>query len=273
MEGDLGINLSRFVRFDQYGIYGVNLTGDSHYVPKSENDIWEDASYGMTWKGFFMKNRYGEGYVEISSENDFRVMASPTDERIKIGNLSQDSDTKDFIYGIKISNELNETVMESDDRWQLWLRDKLFINSTNNNYDLKLGYLSKTKPSTDIHETINMNDKFLVYEDGSMVATDGNFTGTINATGGKIGNMTIEQVETSAYRVTIESDRGTVFVNGQEFGTITLTAHLYKGAEEISSGLTYRWKRNGTNLPQTTKSISVVATDSDVDIYECAVYN
>ena len=273
MEGDLGINLSRFVRFDQYGIYGVNLTGDSHYIPKSESDIWEDASYGMTWKGFFMKNRYGEGYVEISSENDFRVMASPTNERIKIGKLSQDSDTKDFIYGIKISNQLNETVMESDDRGQLWLRDKLFINSTNNNYDLKLGYLSKTKPSTDIHETINMNNKFLVYEDGSMVATDGNFTGTINATGGKIGNMTIEQVETSAYRVTIESDRGTVFVNGQEFGTITLTAHLYKGAEEISSGLTYRWKRNGTNLPQTTKSISVVATGSDVDVYECAVYN
>jgi hypothetical protein len=31
-----------------------------------------------------------------------------------------------------------------------------------------------------------------VHEDGSMVATDGQFTGVIYATGGKIGNMEIE---------------------------------------------------------------------------------
>jgi hypothetical protein len=38
---------------------------------------------------------------------------------------------------------------------------------------------------------MNANNKFFVYEDGSMKATEGEFTGTIHATGGTIGGVEI----------------------------------------------------------------------------------
>jgi hypothetical protein len=82
----------------------------------------------------------------------------------------------------------------------------------------------------------------MVYEDGSMKATDGEFTGIIYATGGKIGNLDITSLEESSYQVAIESDTGTVFKNG--VGIKILTARLYKGKDEITEGITgYQWYR------------------------------
>jgi hypothetical protein len=40
-----------------------------------------------------------------------------------------------------------------------------------------------------VHEVVNANNKFMVYEDGSMRATEGYFKGEIHATGGTIGGL------------------------------------------------------------------------------------
>lgn len=161
--------------------------------------------------------------------------------------------------------------METDNTGKLWLKNRLDISSTSSNYNIGIGYLTGTKPSTSIHEVFNANNAFYVYEDGSIKATSGEFTGTIYATGGKIGNMTINEVEQSTYRTEIESDDGTVFKNGE--GTKHLTAKLFRGDSEVTTGtFVYKWFLNGVQLTNTTKQISVTASSlNDVYTYSCQI--
>ena len=105
--GDKKIDLNTYVRYDKYGLYGVQNGED--YVATSLDDIKENASFGLTWDGFFIKNKYRDGYVSISSTDDFQVVANGT-ERIKIGKFN-DNDK----YGIRIKNDNGDTVFETDD--------------------------------------------------------------------------------------------------------------------------------------------------------------
>ena len=58
----------------------------------------------MTWRGFFIKNKYGPGWVEVSSENDFAVYDGIT-QRIKLGNLGAPSAP---VYGLVVRDELSQ---------------------------------------------------------------------------------------------------------------------------------------------------------------------
>lgn len=99
LSGDTGINLSKFVRFDHFGIYGIDsdASEDETYEPSTEDDIWDDAKFGMTWKGFFVKNKYDNYSVEVSSVDDIRVLKQDV-ELIKIGKLSNNT------FGIRIAD-------------------------------------------------------------------------------------------------------------------------------------------------------------------------
>ncbi len=272
----VGTIINKFVRFDQYGIYGINNWDSGQtatpYDPsvednglKGEDKIWRDAHFGMTWKGFFIKNKYGTGYVEISSEKDI-VVSDGIYDRLKIGNLGN---TNNPIYGIRIRDDSNTIVMETIDNGTLWLKGQLNVLTTGVQ-TVGIGYLPAVKPETSIHEVINANNAFIVYEDGALKATKGEFTGTINATGGTIGGLSIDSLVGSAHRVEITSDSGIIFNNG--VGTKILTAHLYIDNQEITTGLTYQWKRNGTVIFNTTKSISVTADSNDANYtYECVI--
>lgn len=192
-----GINLSKFVRFDHFGIYGIERPGEENYIPTSETDIWNDAKFGMTWNGFFVKNKYGGHYVEVSSTDDIRVVKTPEGsspvELIKIGAL----DSNNTVFGIRISDDGGAPVMESDNTGKLWLRDRLNISSTEDEYNIGVGYLDGYKPGyPDIHEVFNANDAFLVYEDGS-----------IKATSGTIGTMTIEKIERAYYEIVCDKEK------------------------------------------------------------------
>ena len=213
-----GINLGKFVRFDHYGVYGVN--GESNFSPNSEQDIYDKASFGMTWNRFFMKNNKGTGSIEISTDKDIQIKAGEN-ERIKIGRLDENGQQ----YGIRISDDFGNPVMETGDKGKLWLKNQLNISKSKDDYNIQLGFLDNTKDNSDVHEVFNATGKFIVYEDGSMKATDGEFTGTIHATdgeftgtihatGGKIGNMTIGDVESgieSTKDVEIIANHGTTF--------------------------------------------------------------
>ena len=117
-------DLNTFVRFDQYGIYGIKgwipEKGSNGYAPQSEEEIWNDASFGMTWEGFFMKNKRGNGSVEVSSKEDVVVKKDGV-ARVKIGRLNENQDPD---YGIRISNADGAPVMESDDKGELWLKNR-----------------------------------------------------------------------------------------------------------------------------------------------------
>ena len=188
-----GFNIAKFVRFDQYGIYGIN--GQSEFDPNvpenekiGEDKIWENANYALTWKGFMLKN--DDGSVRITSTEDIQVMGGNT-ERIKIGRI------KENVYGIRISNAEGTIVMETDDQGELWLRERLQVGTPETS-KVEIGYLDATRNDTEIHEVIHAGDEeqeFIVYEDGKMVAQGAVFHGTIIAEGSKIGNMTVGEIE------------------------------------------------------------------------------
>ena len=91
-------NENQYVRFDKYGLYGVN---SSNVVINSEQDVWDNASFGFTWNKFFLKNKTSYGGVEISSDSDILVTVGSGNsevERVKIGNLGNNN------YGIRIKD-------------------------------------------------------------------------------------------------------------------------------------------------------------------------
>ena len=113
---DLNKNYSKsnFVRFDRFGVYGVLSNIDKEeFIPENIDDIKSVANFGLTWDGFFIKNNYTDGYVSISSDDDFQVVANDT-ERIKIGALTRKVDGS-YRYGIRIKNDEGQSVFETSD--------------------------------------------------------------------------------------------------------------------------------------------------------------
>lgn len=244
-------NYGKFVRLDQYGLYGID--GQEEFSPTKESDIWEKAKFALTWKGFMLKNRYGNGYVSIDSEQDFVVVDEAGKTRIKIGNIGGDSAP---VYGIRVANAQGAPVMETDDSGELWLKNRLIVGN-NNTSTVEIGYLAGVRNGTNKHEVIHAGEgsqSFIVYEDGKMVATGAEFTGIINATGGQIGGVDIAEIDLG-YQVLITSDSGQAFI---EEGEKRLTAQLYKGDRLITENVEYQWYKNGVKLIGETSNTLIV---------------
>lgn len=68
---------SKFVRFDQFGIYGYS--GREDFVPSSEEEIWSDndgepnpdVKFGLTWKGFFLRGNSNQAGLSITNTQDY----------------------------------------------------------------------------------------------------------------------------------------------------------------------------------------------------------
>ena len=66
------VNFNKFVRHDQYGFYGYSgKSGD--FIPQDIDEIKTQATFGLTWDGFFMNASDGSSSVIINS-NDNRVI-------------------------------------------------------------------------------------------------------------------------------------------------------------------------------------------------------
>ncbi len=194
-----GVNLGKFVRHDQFGFYGVDFNEPNRYdrfKPQEMSDVWSTADFGLTWDGFFFKNKDENNnyWIEISSENDFAIMEGDPSEpesgapRVKIGRLGNG------IYGLLINDEDGDPVLqasnanddpETDIDSTLWLTGILNIKQTiEDPKQIRIGYFdSATK---DIKETINVNDEFIVWEDGSVKTITG-----------EIGGIQIDQLSTT----------------------------------------------------------------------------
>lgn len=208
-----GYDQNSYVRFDSFGIYGIQ--GKLNFVPKKEQDVYDNAKFGMTWKRFFMKNNTEDGgSVEISSDQDFQVMSAGK-ERIKIGRLDSsqvefvDSDgvtkTKTvYSYGLRISNAEGSPTLVAKDGF-LWLQDKISIGDGSNTM-VSFGYLdvpdgTENENLETYHQVFNANDRFIVYENGDVTANNGIFNGEVNAISGSFGDK--KQVKISENGLTI----------------------------------------------------------------------
>lgn len=90
-----------YVRFDQYGIYGINNL-EEDFEPKSEEEVWQKANFALTWNGFMLKKSDNNGSITIDSKNDINLLDSNGNELIHIGYLGENA------YGMKILGEDGE---------------------------------------------------------------------------------------------------------------------------------------------------------------------
>ena len=125
---DGAVDTTQFVRFDQFGIYGIQNAPEV-YIPASEAQIYQDANFGLTWNKFFMKSVNGDKSIEISTDRDI-VVKSGEVERIVIGRV--DGPTSDN-YGIHVRNADNETVFQCDNEGSYlsgWSLTKDYLESS-----------------------------------------------------------------------------------------------------------------------------------------------
>lgn len=251
-----GIITNNFVRFDQYGVYGIKGTADDPYNPQKEitvdgktivgeDKIWRDALFGMTWKGFFLKNRSADKnqQIEISTEKDICVSKTIDDkviDKIRIGQIT----TKDnkVVYGLQLKDDTGATTMETDDNGQLWLRDKLRISDT-----VSIGVLETGK---DRYQVFNSNNNFIVYNDGTVEATQGNFSGST------IGGFTIEDNRLFSNDVVLSS-------RGIEIRNNGILSILDGNTEVFSANKAFHEKTTDTT-PQEGKTYYTYNKDTDV---------
>lgn len=109
-------DLKTYVRFDQYGLYGVKGISHEDYVMTGIDDIEDKANFGITWHGFFIRSAHDDGRISITEDNDIQVLQGEKGdeiERIKIGKLTN-SPIGDNVYGIRIRNTQNQVTFETD---------------------------------------------------------------------------------------------------------------------------------------------------------------
>lgn len=307
-----------FVRYDQFGLYGIK-NHSSDFIAKSEEEVWENAQFALTWNGFKLQSDGTDGYVSITSDNDIQVFQGEK-PRITVGRIGTYSDegtgtvAKD-IYGIRIADADGASVMVTKDDGTLWLTSALYVGGEDINAKqakVQIGYLEETREKDEngdpikdgTHEVIHAGDgdqTFIVYEDGKMEATGATFKGTIYATGGKIGTMTIGDVEElgkkaeQIKKIDIQSKKGYNFNVGQD-GTsspeqLSLTVKAtgfdltdskirwygsvdFETWDEIGTGLIYNLAyedfKKIENLVNYTYFIKVVYDDNEYNNY-CTV--
>jgi hypothetical protein len=150
-------------------------------------------------------------------------------------------------------------VLETDSEGKLWLKEELNVGTTDTS-TVKIGYLNETKiqnvggvvSDTGIHEVIRAGDtgsEFIVYEDGSLKATNGEFTGTVYANAGSIGDFTVGDINNAI---------------GNMDSLAGATRKL-----DISSNLGYNFKVEGETI--TPSSIPLKATPVVVKIDKSTV--
>jgi hypothetical protein len=89
------------------------------------------------------------------------------------------------LYGLRISSG-EGTVMETNSEGELLLKKGLIVSASGvDDGSITIGQVNDT--------VINANNKFIVYNDGSVLANTGTFTGTINANEGTIGNLRLKE--------------------------------------------------------------------------------
>ena len=278
-----GFNSSKFIRFDQFGLYGIN--GHPNFNPLindgavGEDKIKRDASFALTWDGFMLKSNNNGGYISITSDNDLQVFDSNERERIRLGRIKEGLES---FYGLQIKDGAGITIMSQKSDGSLWVKDVLNIQTEGTEETMssvRIGFMTGDEKDgfNTLPQVINANDNFIVYQDGSVKAnngyfqgevyatdsyfqgeihaTAGTFTGEITATGGQIGGLGVQElVDKVEYQVKIQIIRGanegddatSIFEKDTE--AKILKAILYKGTNPVEGDpqdFSYQWSKDG----------------------------
>ena len=282
-------NYGKFIRFDQYGLYGVR--GTDEFIPTSVSDIESTADFALTWDGFFIKSNHKEdsepdtGYISISSNDDLVVVDGNGVRRIKVGRLAADS--SGVVYGLETFDSSGNTVFATGGDGSLYLRKKMYVGPDTYSPRTQLGTVKTwNDDSGEIDSTRsyiyskifsvsnpNGEEKIAFYDDGRLVAEEATIKGTIYADAGKIGNMTIGDVTGTIKDVqgfTVNSADGLSFkvgTSGVSPSELNFEITLI-GCQEQSQVTRYLWYggNDGKNWVQLQESTSKTFKFIYVDI-------
>ena len=137
--------------------------------------------------------------------------------------------------------------MVTESNGTLWLKNRLNIGTDISRAKVGIGYL-ETVDSVHQREVFNANDNFIVYEDGHLKAKSGEFSGTVEITGGTILGRPVSAFGGMiAQTASIISDNGYVFYD-ETPSSITVTA--------LDATLC-TWTKNGVTLGTTSTSLTI----------------
>ena len=290
----INFNYMKYVRFDQFGLYGINSNSDFNPLAADENGkvgiakIFENADFALTWEGFSLRTKKDghSGYVRITKEDDISLVNVNANgeeiTQVKIGVISGSGENP--IYGIQLRDMENKVSLEQGSDGKVWIRDALKVGESNSS-TVSIGYIEDDINDNNAHAVIKAGDKettFVVYEDGTfhavggyfegkIKATSGSFTGRIDATEGSIGGMDISSIVSGIYEVSIEATDGIIFKNE---GEKELTAKLYQRGEEVTNKvIAYQWyKDREIMIGETNQTLIVSSKDFEETIeYVCEI--
>lgn len=245
-----------FVRFDQYGIYGVekNEWEDArkagvpeseyeYFVPTSVDDIENNAMFGLTWKGFFLKSLYNDGYVSISNTDDIEVkrtdpLTGKTNTIIKIGAFRKDKNKKVVDkYGIRIADYNGNSVFETGSDGKLFIRNAI-----------QVGDMESADDSTPaiVIDGLNSEIRSSNYSDGAglgwLIDKEGDaYFNNITARGA-IKTAVFEYAEIQAvggvflFRPSSTIKKARISTNGKDLILEVEKAHLFRAEKNGQSG-------------------------------------
>lgn len=268
-EDNTKYDFSKFVRFDRFGLYGVEgIDGTSGFKPQSLKDIKDNASFGAVWDEFFIKNKYENGYVSMSSTNDFTVVRDNM-KVVEIGNINDEGEvittetTKynpiDFVEveGVLVPDfDPSETYYEYDSTLEEYVRVAEPTAADAENYYTKI---TETTTVTQPVYGIVIRDK------------SGNLMFEANSEGDVTLSGTLRSINyrpnLSGWQIAREGDAE--FNSIQVRGSIHAAVFEYDEVQAIG-GLVYirpstaitTAEVNGRNLILTVENPAIIATDN-----------
>ena len=253
--GEDAYDLQTYVRYDQYGLYGIK-NGES-FKAQNLSEVIDKAHFAVTWDGFFIKNSYeGGGQVEITSDNDFRVLKDGGVEKIKIGALEWEDANGNVttdpaqgvgaptLYGIRILNDDGDEVMKTDDEGNITITGTIYANAGEiggmfvDDDKLTMDTIV-LEPGVGIYSTEKIdNQPAFTISDVDGGATFRN----INALGGTLGELTVQDIITvgdATHNGTIQSYEYTTGSSGwaiKSDGTSEFQNTIVRGEINATSG-------------------------------------
>lgn len=263
------VQTGNFVRHDQYGIYGVNNINDTDWKPYAAKNggaleyIRENAAFGMTWDGFFMRNK-AYAYQGLNEEETVYYYKNNNNEYIALDETEafqkdveyytkeeKSGDTAEYILRFifssnKVYYEKNyKYIITNDEEPQA---GKTYYIKENNEYiefegetfNSSLTYYEKTNEEEFVqHDNNNDFVQDQVYYEkvfGSgytEISSDGDiivFDGLYNRI--KIGNL--GTVGAPIYGIQINNNLGQSVMETIEDGSLWLKNRLNIGASDDS---------------------------------------
>jgi hypothetical protein len=201
-------NFGKFVRFDQYGLYGIK--GSDDFYPQNSQEIREKANFGFTWDGFFLKTQ--DGSVSISTEEDIQIFKREI-ERIKIGKI--ESSLEHEFYGMGVSNKDGDNILsigvleDFTDNPVETIETQESSENRETNYNEEENYEETHElERTDImfvKDSVG-NKNLRVLNDGSII-----LKGDITANTGHIGGFTITETNLFSDNVVLSPNGINIF--------------------------------------------------------------